>query len=447
MTEESEREARTSHEEEALPRSTRVIYASFDFVGERWRSLLALAVAFGILAVLASGFYVVKKEEQAVLTRFGKVVDAEVGPGVRYRIPVIELAHVRPVKRIARLDVASKSGDTVYFTILSGDTNLLEIEVVVQYVIGNLHEYLHGAAEPEKLMTMLVREAIVDAIGSNFIDLIFTSNRSIIEEHLLEDVAERVAAFGIGLEVGALTIVDVRPIDETVAAFRDVNDAIAERSQAESEANRRTERFLARTRGQAESLVLNAQARAEERIEQAKSAAGAFRALLAEYKSEPDQVAVTRYWQRMRTIFSSASLAAVNPGNASTIDINMLEDVGVPPLDLVAGAPQVAAAGEAAGRRTLMASTAPRDLHAGADVELEQLTMDGRFHDYRAERDHMASASPRSLIFDAPSIFAHGHTERTGPILEQGKEQKPLVEAIPEETAAADETATDGHGG
>jgi len=105
-------------------------------------------------------------------------VNAEVGPGVRYRIPVIEAAHIRPVKRIARLGVASKSGDTVNFTILSGDTNLLEIEVVVQYLIGNLRDYLFAAADPVKLMEMVVREGLVDAVGSNFIDLIFTSNRA-----------------------------------------------------------------------------------------------------------------------------------------------------------------------------------------------------------------------------------------------------------------------------
>ena len=331
----------------------------------------------------------------------------------------------------------------MHFTILSGDTNLLEIEIVVQYVIGNLRDYLFAAAEPEKLLAMLVREALVDAVGSNFIDLIFTSNRSIIEDHLYEDIAERVAAYGIGTEVAALTIVDVRPIDETVAAFRDVNDAIAERTQAESDANRRAERYLARSRGQAESLVLTAAARARERIDQAKSAAEAFRALLAEYRSEPKQVAVTRYWQRMRTIFSDASLAAVNPGDASTIDINMLDGVGIPPFELATGAPT--GSGEAAAGRVLASATAVRDLHAGTDVELDQLIMDGRFHDRRAERDHMASASPRSLIFDSPSIFAHGHARRTGPVVEQGPEQVPLVETIPEETPEPGTTAAEGH--
>ena len=421
---------------ETLPQSTRLIYAWFDFVGRRWRRLLTGIGLFGLAALLASGLYIVKKEEQAVLTRFGKVVDAEVGPGVRYRIPVIEVAHIRPVKRIARLGVASKSGDTVNFTILSGDTNLLEIEVVVQYLIGNLRDYLFAAADPGKLMEMVVREALVDAVGSNFIDLIFTSNRSIIEEHLLEDVAERVAAYGIGIELAALTIVDVRPIDETVAAFRDVNDAIAERTQAESEANRRAERFLARTRGQGESLVLNARARANERIGQARSAADAFRALLAEYRSEPNQVAVTRYWQRMRTIFAQASLAAVNPGDASTIDINMIDDLGAPPIDLgVVGARPIARDDD--GGRALLASTTPRDLHMGTDGEMDQLTMDGRFHDRRTERDHMDAASPRSLIFDSPSIFAHGHVRRTGSAVERQPEQKPLVENIPEETPEA----------
>ena len=422
--------------DDTLPRSTRAIYAGFDFVGRRWRGLLAGIGLFGLVALLASGFYIVKKEEQAVLTRFGKVVDAEVGPGVRYRIPVIEAAHIRPVKRIARLGVASKSGGTVNFTILSGDTNLLEIEVVVQYLIGNLRQYLFAASDPGKLMEMVVREALVDAVGSNFIDLIFTSNRSIIEEHLFEDVAERVAEYGIGIEVTALNIVDVRPIDETVAAFRDVNDAIAERTQAESEANRRAERFLARTRGQGESLVLNARARANERIGQARSAAGAFRALLAEYRSEPNQVAVTRYWQRMRTIFAQASLAAVNPGDASTIDINMIDGLGAPPIDL-GGVGALPATTDDGGGRALLASTTPRDLHMGTDGEMDQLTMDGRFHDRRTERDHMAPASPRSLIFDSPSIFAHDHVERIGRVVEQQPEQKPLVETIPEEAPEA----------
>ena len=417
--------------EGATPPSTRAIHATFDFVGHNRMRLVALAAIAAALVVFATGFYVVKKEEQGVRTRFGKVVDAKIGPGVHYRFPFVEQAHIRPVKRIARLEVASKTGDTVHFTILSGDTNLLEVDVAVQYLISDLRSYLFAAARPEEVLRVLVREGLVDALGRNFIDLIFTSNRSIIEHHLFEDIEERVAGYGIGIEVGALAIMDVRPIDETLAAFRDVNDAIAERSQAESDANRRRERFLARSRGQAESLVLTAKARASERTEQARSAAKAFGALLEEYRSRPAQVAITRYWQRMRTIFAEASLAAVNPGDASTIDINMIDGAGVMPAGLAVGSPP--ASGARPDDRVLVSSTAPRNLHAGRDVELDQLTMGGRFHDRRGERDHAGAASPRSLIFDSPSIFGHGHVRREGPVLEGQPEQMPLVETIPGE--------------
>lgn len=426
--------------------STRAIHGSFDFVGRNWRRILAIAAAVALVGLLTSGFYVVKKEEQGVRTRFGKVVDAEIGPGVRYHMPLVEAVHLRPVKRIARREVASKSGDTVNFTILSGDTNLLEVEVAVQYIISDLRSYLFEAAEPEKVLTVLVREGLVDSIGQNFIDLIFTSNRSIIEHHLFEDVAERVATYGIGLELAALTIVDVRPIDETVAAFRDVNDAIAERAQAESEANRKRERFLARSRGQADALVLTAKARADERVKQARSAAGAFTALLTEYRSRPAQVAITRYWQRMRTIFAEASLAAVNPGNASTIDVNMIDGAGAMPAALAVGGDPPTARGQVEDR-ALAVSTGRRDLHPGRDVELEQLTMDGRFHDRRAERDHVVAASPRSLIFDSPSIFEHGHVGRAGPVLERPSEQQPLVEQIPEERQESGGGEGKAHGG
>ena len=92
---------------EALAPSTRVIYATFDYVGEHRTRIVAWLAA---IAVLASGIYVVKKEERAVLTRFGKVVDAEVRPGIHYAFPVVEQAHVRKVMRIARRNVATRDG-------------------------------------------------------------------------------------------------------------------------------------------------------------------------------------------------------------------------------------------------------------------------------------------------------------------------------------------------
>lgn len=420
----------------STPTSTRVIYAVFDFFGLYSRQWLAGLAAVAALGVLASGLYIVKKEEQGVRTRFGRVVDAEVGPGIGYRIPFIEQVHMRKVKRIVGYRIASRDDDTINFTVLSGDTNLLEVDAAIQYKIGNLRQYLFASADPLTVLTMLVREELINILGQHFIDLIFTSNRNLIQQHLIEVVTERLESLAVGVELVALKIVNVRPIPETLDAFRDVNDAIAEREQAVSEANRKRERLIARSKGQAEALIMNAKASARERMVQARSSARVFRALLAEYRKQPQQVAITRYWQRMRAVFTEASLSMVNPGRASTIDINMIDGAtGFTPAQMLLEAPP---SGSAAVEGRLPSSTAAPGIHTLESIGQDKPLLEGQFHKERTERDHSRRVNPRSLIFDTPSIFSHRHIQRRPGGARQQESQKPMVEVMAEEDAKDD---------
>ena len=134
---------------------------------------------------------------------------------------------------------------------------------------------------------MTARQTLVDILGKNFIDLIFTENRSVIEGYLFDQTVERLQEMDVGVELVALNIVELAPIAETIDAFRDVSDAIAERLQMISNAERESERMVARSRGQAEAVRKDAEAKARERVTQAASAATAFLALLESYLSEP----------------------------------------------------------------------------------------------------------------------------------------------------------------
>ena len=417
---------------EALAPSTRIIHATFDYVGEHKTRISAWVVVIAVLAALASGIYVVKKEERAVLTRFGKVVEAAVGPGIHYAFPIIEQAHVRKVMRIARRNVATRGGDgSVSFSILSGDTNLFEVDVALQYRIGNLRSYLYATVDPETVLALVVRERLVDIMGRTFIDLIFTNNRDVIQTRLFDDAVTYLEASDIGIELLALNIVDLRPIDETVAAFRDVSDAIAESIQAVSDANTRMERLLARSRGQADAVVTNAGIKARERRLQAESGAQAFSALLAAYRSQPSSVTVTRYWQRMRGIFRDATLSAVNPGDASVIDINMIEGFvpGIGGVSGVPGMPVAAAPRESlAGARVSLSTASEKRGHGLEDVESERFLVSGRFHSSRGERDHLGIANPRSLLFDDLSIFGHRHVAPT-PVAAAAERNEPPMAA------------------
>ena len=429
---------------ESLPPSTRVIYATFDYVRDHRVLILAVLAAIAVIAVLATGIYVVKKEEQGVLTRFGKVVDEEIPPGIHYAVPIIEKVHVRKVKRITRDNVASQGGDgSVSFSILSGDTNLFEVNVALQYRIGHLRNYLYATTDPDTVLRVIVRERLIEIMGRHFIDLIFTNNRDAIQAELHKDTLDYLDANDIGIELLALNIVDLRPIDETVAAFRDVSDAIAESVQAVSHANRERERLLARSRGQAEAVLMDATARARERRIQAESSAGAFLDLLAAYRSEPASVTVTRYWQRMRSIFRDATLSAVNPGDTSVIDVNMIEGIhpgiGRGPAPTTASVPTE----NLAGAQTSITTASESGAHGLEAVEADRFLFDGRLHTRLSERDHMTIANPRSLIFDDLSIFDHRHAPLTSVAAAAEANEPPMVDRTVTDEGAEGGSAQD----
>ena len=66
-------------------------------------------------------------------------------------------------------------------------------------------------------------------------------------------------------------------------------------------------------------------------------------------------------------------------------------------------------------------------------VDADRHLLSGQFHKSGTERDHLSTASPRSLIFDTPSIFPHRHAPGRGQLTGQRATQQPMTEVISEE--------------
>ena len=182
------------------------------------------------MIVLASGIYTVNMEERAMVTRFGKVIKPEVGPGVRYRFPVIDRAYVHPSNRIIHYHVSSSEGGKVTFTMLSAGSNLLEVDVALRYRIDNTKTYLFASNDPRTVVTALVSEEFANMIGNNPIEPILNSSRDIIQRQLFNAVTRYLESEDIGVEIVTLEIVDVRTIERTLYAFQDADGATSDRA-------------------------------------------------------------------------------------------------------------------------------------------------------------------------------------------------------------------------
>src|SRR5262245_45250968 len=113
-----------------------------------------IAIGLFILWVL-SGVYLVKPDQQAVETRFGKVVEPRVMPGLHYAWPwPIESVTKLKVQQLQRLVVGGDLPDSVLgrsqplaSQFISGDQNIINMRVVVQYSVGVPADYLFSSQE------------------------------------------------------------------------------------------------------------------------------------------------------------------------------------------------------------------------------------------------------------------------------------------------------------
>ena len=202
----------------SLRRRTR--HAASDVLERHRGRLVEGCIAFLVAIVLASGTYTVENEELAMVTRFGKVIKPEVGPGVRYRFPVIDEAYVHPTDHVLGYRASDGEGGTISFTIPSAGTSVLEVELALRYRIDDLKNYLFAPTDPRELVTMLVREEL--ARVTSRIEPALTSNRNSIQQYLFDIVASRLDSEDVGVKIVSLEIVDVREVKQTLYAFRDM---------------------------------------------------------------------------------------------------------------------------------------------------------------------------------------------------------------------------------
>ncbi len=201
-------------------------YAAFGrHRGRFFEGLIALLVA----VVLASGTYTVQHEELAMVTRFGKVIKPEVGPGVRYRFPVIDQAYVHPTNRVPSHHVSNNEGGMLSFTIPSAGSSMFEVDLALEYRIDNLRDYLFASTDPRELVAMLAREELARVTSHDFIDPVSTENRNIIQRYLFDAITSHLESEGVGIELVSLDIVGVREAPQTLLASRNLNDTAPER--------------------------------------------------------------------------------------------------------------------------------------------------------------------------------------------------------------------------
>ena len=293
-------------------------------IGGRWRpSPRQLSGGIGLLLLLlsvlwlGSGFYVVDTDQQAVVRRFG-AIEARVGPGMHYRLPwPVDRVDVVRTKSVMKTGVGfdlptGEQTAVVGMPLMTGDTNLMSVALVLQYVIRSPGDFLFRVEDPQTLIGNLAETVLTEtAIGMGVDDLL-TTGRLALQEKVKAETQAMLDRYQSGIQLTSSNIMTIT-LDPSVAqAFQEVTDAMADREKSRNEARMYANNLIPKARGEANAVVREAQAYRQQRTAEAIGNTDRFLSLLKEYQKAPEITRSRLYLEAMERILPKVKIFVVD---------------------------------------------------------------------------------------------------------------------------------------
>lgn len=294
-------------------------------------------IAAVALLWLATGFYQVQPNEQGVVLRFGKYADTT-DAGLHYHLPypVEEVVKVNITQErsinlgvaeayTAANRVAIRNGQTgnadplKSFTeshMLTGDENIVDVNLTVVWRIKNAKDYLFSMQDPDNTVRVAAQSVLREIVGQSEMQAIITGDRGKVEDETKAELQKVMDEFGSGIEIVRVKLQKADPPKQVVDAFNEVQRAKADMERFKNEAEAYRNEILPKARGEASQLLQNAQAYKEAVVNKAQGEADRFNSVYNAYKEGKNVTARRMYLETMEDVLEKSQKIILDQGKA-----------------------------------------------------------------------------------------------------------------------------------
>ncbi len=304
-------------------------------------SRLIWALLIGMVGLwLLSGFYMVGPGERGLVLTFGRLTGHS-EPGLHYRLPapiqsnfVVDTARVRTAEIGYRSEADGQNVVLEEAQMLTGDENMVVVQLFVQYLVQDPVAYLFHVRDAEAVLKASAEIALRSTVGQNTIDFTMTEGRVQAQEQVKAQLQELLDRYRTGLLVTEARLLAVDPPAEVRDAFHDVVRAFEDRERLVKEAEGYAEQVVPAARGEAAQMVLEAEAYREQRLIRAEGDAARFLALLAEYRKAPEVMRERLYLESIERVLSGVDIFVLETGPGGVLPFLPLTDLtpAAPPV-------------------------------------------------------------------------------------------------------------------
>jgi Cu+-exporting ATPase len=234
-----------------------------------WKKELAWGAVAGLLLYLASGWVSIQPDEIGIVRRFGRPLPEDLSPGMYYRWPwpweqvtKVQPDRLRSVEvgfrtvgeaAPASLTWASAHGDGIErmrdeALMITGDGNLVEVQVRVFYTIADPRTYLFEVGQPQEVLRALTESVLRDVMAKRPFFALLTTQREAFQQEVTAQLRRRCNQneYRLGIDLQSVAFQDMHPPQEVVKAYYDVTRALTQKDRIVTEAKTQTEAEISR---------------------------------------------------------------------------------------------------------------------------------------------------------------------------------------------------------
>ncbi|MYC37745.1 MAG: FtsH protease activity modulator HflK [Chloroflexi bacterium] len=269
---------------------------------------VVLIIALIVIIWAATGIYTISPGEQAALRLFGAAQATpvtETGLHWWWPSPVGRRDVVQTVET-RRMELGFRSGEAgaiapvpVEAQMISGDLNIIDVQMVVQYNIKNLNDFLFRVDDPGendgahrdipvghpdgRTLKDATEAALRLVVGQSSIVEVLAEDRIELQDSTTQRLQEILDSYHTGINVISVELQKVEAPEDVRAAFNDVLQARQDKVTATNQAQAYENQVIPEARGRAEQIIQPAQAFKQARIQRARGEADQFLSILGQY--------------------------------------------------------------------------------------------------------------------------------------------------------------------
>ena len=283
---------------------------------------ITLILILIVVWVALTSFYTIGPDEEGVVRRFGEWVRTEES-GLHFKFPYpIEKVDKPKVTEVKEISVGTIAAEA---KMLTGDENIILVEVRIQYKIKDAGAYLFNVQDVPEVIKDATESALRQVVGSHPIDAPLTEKKAEIMAEIQLELQEMLDNYNCGIDIRQVQLQDVNPPREVDHAFKDVQSAKEEKEQLINEAKGYQNDLIPKARGERQQIIRGAEAYRAERISKAEGDASKFLSVLNEYKKAKDITEIRLYLETMEKILPGIEKYIIDDESGSLLNILPLD--------------------------------------------------------------------------------------------------------------------------